>query len=56
MMFDSGTPLLTRSPNGSVRSATTSGRIPNLLPMEADIRLASVGGSPNSPNPVEMRA
>ena len=45
MMFDSGSPLLTRPPNGPVKSAITSGRVPTLLPMEADIRLASVDGT-----------
>ena len=56
MMLVSGSPVLTRSPNGPVRSARTSGRIPTLLPMEADIRLATVNGSPNPPAPVERRA
>ena len=56
MVFDSRSPLLTRSPNGPVRSVITSGRVPTRLPMEADIRLASVDGSPNPPDPVERRA
>ena len=55
MMFDSGSPLLTRSPYGPVRSATTFGSVLTLLPTEADIRLASVDGSPNLPSPVERR-
>ena len=56
MMFDSGGPLLTRSPTGPVRSAIIYGSVPTLLQMDADIRLASVGGSSNSPTPVERRA
>ena len=51
MMLDSGNPLLTRSPNGRVRSALTSGRVPTLLPMDADFRLASVYSSTHPPAP-----
>ena len=56
MTVDSGSRLLTRSPNGPVSSAGTSGRTPTLLPIEADVRLASVDGSPNPPAPIESRA
>ena len=56
MMLVSGSPVLTRFPNGSVRSARTSGRVPTLLPTEADIRLAIVDSSSNLPTPVERRA
>ena len=52
-MLDSGSPLLTSSPGGLVRSARTSGKIPTLLPMDPVILLASVDGSPNPPAPVE---
>ena len=55
-MFDSGSPLLTWSPNGPVRSAITSGKVSILLSMEADIRLTYVDGSANPPAPVERRA
>ena len=36
---------------GPARSTRTSGRIPTLFPMEADIHLASVDGSSNPPSP-----
>ena len=51
-----GSPLLTRSPNGPVRSTRTSVRIPTLPPIEEDILLASVDGSPNPPAPADSRA
>ena len=54
MMLDSGSLLLTRSPNGPMRSAGISGRVPTLLPMEANIHLASVDGTPNPPALVEV--
>lgn len=41
---------------GPVTAARTTGRIPTLLAMEEDIRLASVDGCPNPPAPVERRA
>ena len=56
MVFDSVSPLLVQSPNGPMRSARIYGRISTLLPMEADIRLTSVDGSPNPLAPVERRA
>ena len=40
-MFDSGSPLLTRSSNGPVRFAINSGRVPTLLPMHTFALLLS---------------
>lgn len=52
-MIDSGILLLTRSPNGLVRSARISENIPTLLPIIADIALASVHGNPYPPAHIE---
>ena len=55
MMLASGNPLLTLSPYGQARSARTSGKIPTLLSIAANIVLAFVVGNPNLPAPVERR-
>ena len=51
-MLNSGSLLLTRSPIGPVRSVRTSGTIPTVSPIQADVRLDCVDGSPNPPAPV----
>ena len=55
MILDSGSPLLAPSPQEPVRSARTSGRIPTLLPIGADTRLASAEGNLHPSVPVEWR-
>lgn len=56
MILNSDRPVLTRFSNGRVRSARTSSRVSTLVPMEADILLASVDDNPSLSTPVDRRA
>lgn len=53
---NSGSPVLTRFSKGPVRSARTPSRVPTLVPMDADILLASADDNPSLPTPAERRA
>ena len=51
---DSGNPVIARSQGQVVSARSTPGKIPPLVPNEADIPLATADGNPSPPTPADM--